>query len=100
MEHALVVGGSRGYQVVDDAGQLVGGGGNGLRGSQTSAQATIKGSQIGVTSMQGLGCQPQGETQTAVGLTRFRGQNLTPTLLNARTQRQPTGEGSRIGKTG
>ena len=35
-EYAFVVGGPRGYQVVDDAGQLVGCGGDGLRGSQSS----------------------------------------------------------------
>src|ERR1700730_2683304 len=99
-EYALVISGSRGYQVVDDAGQFVGGGGDGLRGSQTRTHATIKGSQIGVASMQRLCPQTEGPVETAAGLARLGGQNLTPTLLTTRTQRQPTREGRRIFKTG
>ena len=70
-ENTLIVSSASADQVINDAGQLVGRSGDGLRSAQTRPHAPVIGSQVGVTLMQRLRGQSQRSGSTAVGLAGF-----------------------------
>ena len=95
-EDGLIVVLSGGDQVIDDAGQFVGGGCDGLGSAEAGSHTAIEVAQMGFAARQRLGCNAQRMAGTAVGLAGPGRQYLAAAFLVGRAQGKPTGEGSHI----
>src|SRR5271154_4723622 len=98
-EHTLIVGLAGGQQVVDNTGQFVSRGGDGLGRSQSGAQTAIKVAQTGARAGQRLGRDAQDVAGTAVTLPGLGRQDLAAALFVGRAQSQPAGESGHVGKS-
>ena len=86
-------------QVVDNPRQFVGSGSNGLRRSQSRTHSAVETAQMGAAASQRLSSNAQGVTCTAIGLACLGRKYLATTLLVGWTQRKPTCESCRAGKS-
>lgn len=86
---ALIIGLSGGEQVVDDAGEFVGDGGNGLRSSQLGAHASIVLAERRVATVQGLSGDAQRRGGPVLDHAGFNEKHLAPADAVVGTQAEP-----------
>jgi len=96
----FIVGLAGGDEVVDDASELVGGGGDGLRCAEAVARAAVKLAEVGRVAVKGLGGHTQGSSGPVIDLAGFGREDLSATDAIVGTQAEPTGELASVGKGG
>src|SRR5487761_2274089 len=84
--------GSFGQHGVDEAGQFVGGGGNGLGFVESPGEATVVGTESRLTSTQGKGCHAQGLSQSIRCVFRGTREYLATRDLGTGAQSKPRGK--------
>lgn len=80
-EGGFVVVRAGGEQMVEDAGQFVSRGGDGLRASEACAHGSIKVAEMGSAAGQSLSCNPESVIEAVVGSRVFEDRILPPLFL-------------------
>ena len=91
-EDGFAVWSSRREQMIDDAGEFVGGCGDGLGGTELGSHPAVEGSQCGGTAQQGLGGEAQGVGKAMLDVSRADGENLATGYPVVRAQTEPGSE--------